>query len=144
MYNRMVNADHIFSLFGSGDDLDGNPVEKSYLNFKQTPLYWVGMFKKTVLNHVNFNKKIIKFLQKSNQELTIHEIQEAGEYVIYYKAWAYIRKIDLSEKSHLLAVDHYSDEFLDTPLKMAISFFEEKEEYEKCAHLKRILDYFSI
>lgn len=144
MYKRMVNADHIFSLFGSGDDLEGNSISKTYMDFKETPLYWVGMFKKTVLNHVNFNKKLIKFFQKANEELNIHEVQEAGEDIIYYKAWNYIKKVELIEDTHLLAIDHYSDEFLDTALKMAISFFEEKEEYEKCAHLKKILDYFSL
>ena len=97
MYNRMVNADHIFSLFGSGDDLDGNSTSKTYMDFKETPLYWVGMFKKTVLNHVNFNKKLIKFFQKANEELNIHEVQEAGEDIIYKKAWNYIKKVDLAK-----------------------------------------------
>ena len=136
----MVNADHIFSLFGSGDDLDGNPVEKSNLNFKQTPLYWVGMFKKTVLNHVNFNKKIIKLLIKSNEDLDINDLKEAGENIVYNRAWNYIKKIDINLPEHCKAIEKLSDEYLDTALELGIHYYEPVEDYEKCAHLKKILD----
>ncbi len=139
----MVNLDHIFHLFSSNDDLQGIANDKAFIDFKNTPTYWVGMYKKLILNHVNFNKKIIKFFQKSNKELDLGDVKEAGEYVTYNRAWSYIKKIDISKKEHLKGIDTYADEYLDTSLKLGISFYIETEEYEKCAHLQKILDYLS-
>ena len=139
----MVNLDHIFHLFSSNDDLQGIANDKAFIDFKATPTYWVGMYKKLILNHINFNKKIIKFFQKSNKELDLGDVKEAGEYVTYNRAWSYIEKIDISKKEHLKSIDNYADEYLDTSLKLGISFFIETEEYEKCAHLQKILDYLS-
>ena len=48
--------------------------------------------------------------------------------------------MDINVEEHVLAVEKYQDEYLDTALKLGIHFFEEQEEYEKCAHLKHILD----
>ena len=51
----MINLDNIFSLFSTNEELDGvNSVVQ--MDFSQTPIYWVGMYKKLVLNHINFNK----------------------------------------------------------------------------------------
>ena len=139
----MVNLDNIFSLFGSNDDLDGRDDTTTLIDFKNTPVYWVGMYKKLILNHINFNKKIIKFFKKSNEELDIEDIKEAGEFVTYNRAWSYIKKIDINNKEHTKAINTYSDEYLDTSLKLGINFFIETEEYEKCAHLQKILNSFS-
>ena len=75
----MVDIDNIFSLFGEYDDLDGNSNSNTLIDIKSTSLYKVGMFKKVILNHVNFNKKIIKLFTKSNSELDINDLKEAGE-----------------------------------------------------------------
>jgi|TARA_B110000908_G_scaffold140508_1_gene167677 hypothetical protein len=139
----MVNLDNIFHLFGSNDNLDGSNDTTTFIDFKVTPIYWVGMYKKLILNHLNFNKKIVNFFKKSNAELDVDDIREAGEFVTYNRAWSYIKKIDIKDKEHLMAINTYSDEYLDTSLKLGISFFIETEEYEKCAHLQKILDSFS-
>jgi hypothetical protein len=136
----MINMDNIFDLFGSQDNLDGTDNSTTLMDFKTTPIYWIGMYKKLVLNHLNFNKKIIKFFEKSNDELDLDDIREAGEFVTYNRAWGYIKKIDVLNKEHIKGIHTYSDEYLDTSLKLGISFFIETEEYEKCAHLQKILD----
>lgn len=139
----MVNLDNIFHLFGSNDNLDGSDNNTTFIDFKVTPTYWVGMYKKLILNHLNFNKKIVNFFKKSNAELDVDDIKEAGEFVTYNRAWSYIKKINIEDKEHLEAINIYSDEYLDTSLKLGISFFIETEEYEKCAHLQKILDFLS-
>ena len=136
----MVNLDHIFHLFSSNDDLQGIANDKAFVDFKNTPTYWVGMYKKLILNHINFNKKIIKFFQKSNKELDLGDVKEAGEFVTYNRAWSYIKKIDLEKKEHIKGIKVYADEYLDTALKLGISFFIETEQYERCAHLQKILN----
>lgn len=135
----MINLDNIFSLFSSNEELDGINSEVQ-IDFSQTPIYWIGMYKKLVLNHINFNKKVLKFFQESNQELNVEDIKDAGEFVVYHRAWHYIQNVDIDNKEHIIAIEKYADEYLDTALKLGISFFEQNEEYEKCALLKQILD----
>ena len=53
----MINLDNIFHLFSPNDDLEGIDNGKVHIDFKNTPIYWVGMYKKLILNHINFNKK---------------------------------------------------------------------------------------
>lgn len=139
MYTKMINLDNIFSLFSSNEELDGVNSEVQ-IDFSQTPIYWIGMYKKLVLNHVNFNKKVLKFFKESNQELDVEDMKDAGEFVIYHRAWHYIQNVDIDVEEHVIAIKKYTDEYLDTALKLGISFFEQHEEYEKCALLKRILD----
>jgi len=134
-----VGLDNIFELFSSNEDLDGKN-ELVHIDFTQTPTYWVGMYKKLVLNHINFNKKVLKFFKEANKELDIEDVKEAGEFVVYNRAWYYIQNVDINVEEHVLAIENYADEYLDTSLKLGIHFFEEQEEYEKCAHLKHILD----
>ena len=136
----MINLDNIFHLFGPDDNFDGVDNGTTYMDFKNTPTYWVGMYKKLILNHINFNKKIIKFFQKSDKTLDIDDVKEAGEFVTYNRAWSYIKKIDMSNKEHIKGIKVYADEYLDTALKLGISFFIETEQYERCAHLQKILD----
>ncbi len=139
----MINLDNIFHLFSPNDDLEGIDNGKVHIDFKNTPIYWVGMYKKLILNHINFNKKIMKFFQKSNKDLDLNDVKEAGEFVTYNKAWSYIKKIDLNNKDHKKGINTYADKYLDTSLKLGINFFIETEEYEKCAHLQKILNYLS-
>ena len=136
----MINLDNIFHLFGPDDNFDGVDNGTTYMDFKNTPTYWVGMYKKLILNHINFNKKIIKFFQKSDKALDLGDVKEAGEFVTYNRAWSYIKKIDMSNKEHIKGIKVYADEYLDTALKLGISFFIETEQYERCAHLQKILN----
>lgn len=139
MYTKMINLDNIFSLFSANEELDGVNSEVQ-IDFSQTPIYWIGMYKKLVLNHINFNKKVLKFFKEANQELDVKDVKEAGEFVVYNRAWHYIQNVNIDNEEHIIAIKKYCDEYLDTALKLGISFFEQHEEYEKCALLKKILD----
>ncbi len=137
--NNKVGLENIFELVSSNEDLEGKN-DTVHIDFTQTPVYWIGMYKKLVLNHINFNKKVVKFFKDSNQELDIKDMENAGEFVVYNRAWHYIQNVNINVEEHVLAIEKYTDEYLDTALKLGIHFFEEWEEYEKCAHLKHILD----
>lgn len=137
--NNKVKLDNIFELFSSSENLEGEN-DIVHIDFTQTPIYWIGMYKKLVLNHLNFNKKVVKFFKESNYELDVVDMENAGEFVVYNRAWHYIQNVDVNVEEHVLAIEKYQDEYLDTALKLGINFFEEQEEYEKCALLKRVLD----
>ena len=131
----MVSIDNIFGLFSHDDkDLSGEG-KTTYEDLKTSPMYYVGMYKKLVLNHINFNKKVLNFFAKSNDELDINDIKDAGEFVTYGRAWTYIQNVDLDDVAHINALKYYSDEYLDTALQLGINYFTQSEEYEKCAEL---------
>ena len=51
----MVNLDNIFQLFGSNDNLDGSSNNNTtFMDFKVTPVYWVGMYKKLISKPFKF------------------------------------------------------------------------------------------
>lgn len=139
-----MDADKIFGLF---NDKEPEPSgvesqeEDLLLNYKEQPLFWVGMFKKLINNHRVFNDKVIDFFSKlENEELNVYDVEEAGEFIVYNRAWFWISKIDTQDRKCQDAILYFNDEFLETSLKFTISYFEEIEEYEKCAHLQKILN----
>jgi hypothetical protein len=138
-----VDKDKIFDLFSPSDDENNKLIKSSEMDYlvddyKKHPLFWVGMFKKLIYNHKVFSKKVIQFFEKMNEELDLFDVENAGEFVAYNRAWYWIEQIDLSIDIHQEAIHFHSDENLLSSVKFAISYFEEHEEYEKCAHLKKI------
>ena len=142
-----VDVNKIFGLFGNEDE---NPKPNSDMNqdmsyiledYKQHPMFWVGMFKKLIYNHHSFNNKILNSFKDLDGELDMNDVENAGEFIVYNRAWYWINKIDIKETLHQNALTHYADEILLTYTKVVILYFQELEEYEKCAHLKKIQDF---
>ena len=138
-----MDANKIFGLFNEEENNSLPEKAKAIdaaLDLKEHPLFWVGMFKKLIHNHKNFNHQILGFFSKMDEELDLYDVEQAGEFVTYNRAWHWISKVDIQDRKCQDAIIHYTDEFLETYLKFTISYFQEFEEYEKCAHLKNILD----
>ena len=136
-----MDLNKIFGLFS--DEEPKSLKEKSQLiddilDIKEHPLFWVGMFKKLIQNHKLFNKEIIGFFSILDQELDIDDVEQAGEFVVYNKAFSWIDKIDINNKLHQNSILKFSDDTFLSYLKSSILYFEKFEEYEKCAHLKNI------
>lgn len=132
---KMLNLENLFNLF-SPENVKSDP--KTYLDFENQPLYYCGMWKKLILNHLNFSKKVANFFASSNGEFDIEDIREAGKFVAFNRAWFYINKLDLNNDDHILTILSYSnDEFIAT-LEMGIKHYTTSEEYEKCVKLLKI------
>ena len=141
-----VDVNKIFGLFNEDENPKYNSdsnQDMSYLleDYKQHPMFWVGMFKKLIYNHKVFNAKILKSFKNLDGELDMNDVENAGEFIMYNRAWYWINKIDIKESLHQNALTHYADEVLLTYTKVIILYFQELEEYEKCAHLKKIQDF---
>ena len=141
-----MDVDRIFSIFNDSKGFDEIDSEKelSYLleNYKEHPLFWVGMFKKLIHNHKVFNKGVVSFFSKmKDDELNLYDIEQAGEFIVYSRAWFWVSKLNTSDRICQDALLYYADEYLKTYLKSSISYWEETEEYEKCAHLKKLIDF---
>ena len=64
--------------------------------------------------------------------------------MVFSKAWEYIKKVNPEDRLHQESLYHFKDEYLKTALELAINYFQEHEEYEKCAHLKKNLDFVKL
>jgi hypothetical protein len=143
-----VDIKKIFGLFEEPQENNKEVSREEYNqlvdNYKKHPLYWVGMFKKLIYNHNLFNSQLLKFFEKLDEGLDQVDIDRAGEYVVFTRAWDYIKKVNPEDKKHQEALYHFSDIHLKIALELSINYFQEQEEYEKCAHLKKNLEFVKL
>jgi hypothetical protein len=102
------------------------------------------MFKKLIQNHHVFNDQLLKFFEKLDEELDIVDIDRAGEFVVFNRAWGYIQKVDPNNLITQEALYRFADIHLKLALELSISYFQEMEDYEKCSHLKKNLDFVKL
>lgn len=132
-----MNINKIFSLFKSPEE----PEEViSQIDLSDSPIIWVGMFKKLITNYETFAKQLIKFLGNANPDLDIDEIERVSGYMVYDKAYNHLVKLDITNQIHLDCIHLYSDDIFKKTLDAALVYFESVEEYERCIFLKQIQD----
>ena len=142
-----MNIDKIFNLFNK--DEPDSLREKAQaidiaLDYKNHPLFWVGMFKKLIQNHQVFNNQLLKFFDKLDEGLNIVDVDKAGEYVVFNRAWEYIQKVVPDNLVTVEALYRFADIHLKVALELSINYFQEHEEYEKCSHLKKNLEFVKL
>ena len=138
IYKEIMDIGKIFQSFRSGS-FGGDDNSLKY-KVDENPIVLLGMFKKLIQNNIVFTKKIETHLGKSLKDIDKKQIRKAGELVVYNRAWNYISKIDINNEMNLDALRLTSNKDLKKCLNLAIYFFEGFEEYEKCNHIKKILD----
>ena len=135
-----MDINHIFNLFG-GDPKKYNdepPTTINMADFEKTPSYKIGMFKKIILNQHVFQKKLIDMFKTPKDDFGMEGMDEVGEYIAHHRAWSYMKDCVIKNEIWQDSLSIQNDENLETAVKLSISFFEEIEEYEKCAFLKKI------
>ena len=135
-----MDLNKFFELFGSGSE--ETKAKKEVESFKKTPSFKVAMFIKLVTHGMNFRKQVVNFFSKTSfKGEDITDIDLTGEFMIYNRGWYWISQIDWDDQRWMEALkDSKGDELL-VALKLSIHYFEECEEYEKCAVLKKIQDF---
>ena len=133
----------VFALFGFPDEDDPERVklEAEIEDYKESPHFKLGMFHKLIMNGHLFSKQVSKFLSKADPQLDVKGIDQAGEYIMYTRAWFWIEQVEIRKKVWKEALKQYSNEEFLTSIRLSISYFESTEEYEKCAHLKKVFDF---
>jgi len=142
-----MNIDKIFNLF-NGDEPESLREKAqqvdTLLDYKNHPLFWVGMFKKLIQNHQVFNDQLLQFFDKLDEGLSTVDVDKAGEYVVFNRAWEYIQKVDPDNLVCQEALYRFVDIHLRIALELSINYFQEQEEYEKCIHLKKNLEFVKL
>jgi hypothetical protein len=140
-----IDPNKIFGLFGGKEELNSKePVNQANplaIDFND-PFIKLKMFKKLIMNQTSYSKGLIEMFKKVDPKLDISEIERAGEAMLYGRAYGYIDGLDLKDKKVKKIITLNVDEELKISLKLSLKYFEEIEEYEKCAFLKNLLDLF--
>jgi hypothetical protein len=131
----MIPKDNIFSLFQNEDTIE------VYENFMDNPYVKIGMFNKIIKNNTLFNIKFKKFLDSTDLNYDKDYIDSSSRFITFNRAFFYIKDIDIENLQHIDALKCYDFEDLILNVNTSISFFEEKEEYEKCAYLLKIKNF---
>ena len=131
-----MDLNRIFREFKNGMKAEDRQYNVGILN--DNPIVLIGMFKKIIVNNVFFNKKIGKLFNYQEVSFTKQDLAKASEFIVYHRAWYYISNIDLSREIDLDAIKSLSDNDFKFTIEKAIQFFENIEEYERCAFLKQI------
>jgi hypothetical protein len=93
------------------------------------------MFTKLIVNHFIFHAKLEKFLKKESPAYNVESTREASEFVVFNRAFNYLNQINPLDKEVTFAVLDFDNKILTKTLESALTYFEELEEYEKCAHI---------
>lgn len=136
----MIDPERLFSAF----ELQ-TPEEDPILNLQKTQAFKLGMFKKIIWNQKNMEAKMDKFLEMMPELAERIDFgDDAGEFVTHTRAWSYLKEFDPTSDQGKDALRIFSDEYTLTACDLAIHFWEEKEHYEKCAHIKKVKDSLKI
>ena len=134
-----MNLDNIFNTFS-----DDTPLQEkaALIMLQETQAFKLGMFKKIIWNQKDMNAKL-EALKKHMPELveymTINK-NEIDELITHTRAWVHIKDFNPTLEQGIDASRIFSDEHTVAACDLAINFWEEHEEYEKCAHIKKIKD----
>lgn len=144
-----MDINKIFGAFNSSSRDDNGFEQPTFLHAykddeENHPKYYVRMFTKLVLNYTNYNKQLIDFFGKSDPGLDVTEITQTGEHMLYQRAYQYITQIDIHDEYHIKILFEEANSKLKEALNKSLKFFEGEEEYEKCAILKKYLDFLNF
>lgn len=136
----MPDINKIFGLFSDNEkENHSEQITDVAVNFLDTPAGKIGMFVKLIQNNIAFNKALEKFFEKEGHEYDKEMTQKASEFTVFNRAWHYIKTVNIEKRTHLHALTKYNPKVLANSLDRTILFFEDLEEYEKCAHMHNIL-----
>jgi hypothetical protein len=129
-----MDVDKIFGLFD--DSWKTNDRASELENFKASSIFNVKMFIKLIKNGKGFKNSIIDIFSKSNTTFNLDQIDEAGDHLMYTRAYFWIENVDIEDNEYVSFIDL---ELFKKYLILSLKHFENMEEYEKCAHLNRFL-----
>ena len=99
------------------------------------------MFEKLIQNNNIFNHQL-ELMFKHDEHYDPGLLIEAGDIIVYSRAYSFIEMLDLNNNDHMNALRIKSKQsYLINNLISAMNFFIKYEEYEKCAVIKEILKF---
>ena len=144
-----MDINKIFGQFNSSSNSGGfdnksfnyyNPRNLPTLD-ENHPKYFIRMFWKLIINYMNYNSQLLNFFSSSESFTSTHEIEYAGRVMLHARAYGYVQNIDIGDQYHQKILKEEDHSKLVEAYSISIKFHEQEEEYEKCAFLKKQLDF---
>tara|TARA_B110000211_G_C13938474_1_gene490511 strand:+ start:250 stop:675 length:426 start_codon:yes stop_codon:yes gene_type:complete len=133
----MIDPEKLFSNFELPKHEDGGIFNE----LQKTQTFKLGMFKKIIWNQKSMEDKMDKFIEMMPELAEAIDFDgDAGEFVTHTRAWTYLKDFNPDLEQAQDAAKIFSDTYTITACDLAIHFWEEKESYEKCAHIKKVQD----
>jgi len=137
----MIDPEKIFGAF----KLPEHEEDSIFVEMQKTQVFKLGMFKKIIWNQKNMEDKMDQLLNAMPELAEKLDFgDDAGEFVTHTRAWVYLKDFDITSDQSQDAARIFSDDYTITACKLAISFWEEKEDYKKCAHIKKVQDFLEL
>jgi hypothetical protein len=133
-----MDIDKIFNMFEP--EVKPAPEGIVLVDFKDHPYYWVGMFKKIMLNYDLFSKKFVSLFREDGSQVDMNDIEKAGEHFVYERVWEYISKLNITIPLHVNILIQYKDPVLVKNLNKTLIHFQDSEEYEKCGFILKLIE----
>jgi len=135
-----MDVDKLFALFDhKNGDKPLSENDNAVIELYETPLFWISMFEKLIQNNNIFNHQL-ELMFKHDEHYDPGLLIEAGDIIIYSRAYSFIEMLDLNNDDHRNALlIKFKQSYLVNNLTSAMNFFIKYEEYEKCAVIKEIL-----
>jgi hypothetical protein len=127
-----------FKLFDSEEPEDKPVIVNEQL--AEHPYIYMGLFKKLIINYEMFSQQLFNFMRSTDGDLDVDKLEKAGVHMVYWRAYNHIEKIDLTQDFHVDIIRAYADDNFIKALNACLQYYEDIEEYEKCAFLKNISD----
>ena len=109
-------------------------------DFPSSITHKIDMFIKLLRNGHAFKDSIMSFLSKSHEELDYDDIKQAGEFLIYNRAWFWVCLFKPNKQWKLAILDYSNKIEFIKYINLSIKYFESIEEYEKCSILNKIFN----
>lgn len=135
-----MDVDKLFALFDhKNGDKPLSENDNTIIELYETPLFWISMFEKLIQNNNIFNHQL-ELMFKHDEHYDPGLLIEAGDIIVYSRAYSFIEMLDLDNDDHRNALlIKFKQSYLVNNLTSAMNFFIKYEEYEKCAVIKEIL-----
>ena len=137
-----MDVDKLFALFDhKNGDKPLSENDNTIIELYETPLFWISMFEKLIQNNNVFNHQL-ELMFKHDEHYDPGLLIEAGDIIVYSRAYSFIEMLDLNNDDHRNALlIKFKQSYLVNNLTSAMNFFIKYEEYEKCTVIKAILKF---
>lgn len=139
-----MDLNNIWGLFGLSDR-DNDKKEKEFLKeleeYKKTPEFKIGMFVKMITQGVSFKKQLLDFFSSADPKLDTGDIKDAGDFMMFNRAYYWLSECSTRKKLWKEALNKKASKDFIFCLEVSLQYFEDLEEFERCAHLKKIQNF---
>lgn len=141
-----MNPDTVFSLFDSEPENQGENLNKEITNLSEHPYVLMGLFTRMIIRGEESIQNTIEFLKaiKMDSSFDFETNTAFSRYMLYTAGFNHLSKLSLEDPLHQDTLLEKAGEDFLTACDKAIQFFQSREEYEKCALIKKFSDFINF